>query len=144
MPKLDFEKEVRFSAGQMFDLVADLQTYPDFIPNCSAMAVTPGDRPNIKQARMSIRFGPISQSYTSVVTLDGEAHTIAAHAIDGPFSHLDSLWRFTEIPGGTHIHFAIDFAISNPLIRIAAEPAFASKQREILQAFITEAGRRYA
>lgn len=147
MPKLNFSRDVPYTPDQMFQLVGDLEAYPRFIPNCSAMNVrpAPGADDAVKLARMTIRFGPITQAYTSRVSPNAEQGTIAAKAVDGPFSHLDSIWRFTpKDGGGSTIRFDIDFGISNPLIRVAAEPAFAAKQREILDAFVDEAKRRYA
>ena len=144
MPKLAFDRHVAYAPAQMFALVADLPSYPRFIPNCRAMEVTP-DRAGgaTVYARMTLMFGPVTQAYTSRVTLDADAGTIAARATDGPFAHLVSEWRFLPEAGGTHIHFDIDFKISNPFVAAVAEPAFAAKQTEIMDAFIAEAERRY-
>ena len=146
MPKLDFERHVAYSPQQMMRLVGDLESYPRFIPNCRSMEVRPdrlaGD--NTRFARMTLSFGPITQAYTSRVTLDPAASSIEARATDGPFAHLLSRWRFSPEGAGTRIVFDIDFKISNPLVAAVAEPAFAAKQREIMDAFIAEADRRYA
>jgi coenzyme Q-binding protein COQ10 len=77
------------------------------------------------------------------VTLDSAAGTIDARATDGPFAYLVSQWQFRADGAGTSVHFDIDFKISNPLIAAVAEPAFAAKQGEIMDAFIAEADRRY-
>jgi coenzyme Q-binding protein COQ10 len=145
MPKLDFDRHVPFAPARMFALVADLESYPNFIPNCRAMDVRP-DRAapeSIKFARMTLSFGPVTQAYTSRVALDPRRQIIDARATDGPFSYLVSQWRFEPEGSGAKIHFDIDFKISNPLIAAVAEPAFAAKQREIMDAFVTEAERRY-
>lgn len=143
MPRLSFTRHVPHPPERMFDLVSDLSSYPRFVPNCYAMTVRrePGGKAEL--ARMSIRFGPVSQSYTSRVTLDREALTIRAKAVDGPFSHLDSTWRFEPEGQGACVRFEIDFAMSSQLLAAIAEPAFASKQTEIIEAFVNEAGRRY-
>ena len=94
-------------------------------------------------ARMTIQFGPVSQAYTSRVEADHTARTITAKAVDGPFAYLNSKWTFEPEGEGTRIRFDIDFKISNPMIAAVAEPAFARKQDEILDAFIDEADRRY-
>ena len=73
----------------------------------------------------------------------GQARGIVAKAVDGPFAYLDSKWSFTPEGEGTRVRFDIDFKISNPLIAAVAEPAFAAKQEEIMDAFIAEADRRY-
>lgn len=139
------ERLVPHSAEQMLALVADVESYPQFIPHCERMDVRrAADRPEEKfDARMHIRFGPISQAYTSKITVDHDAMTLSARSVDGPFSNLSSIWRFTEGGQGTKIVFDIDFRIANPLIRSVAEPAFAAKQDEIMDAFVAEANRRY-
>lgn len=139
------ERHVPHSAAQMLALVADVDAYPQFIPHCERMevrrdAASPAEK---FDARMHIRFGPISQAYTSRIVVDPDAMTLRAKAVDGLFSHLDSIWRFTEDGQGTAIVFDIDFRIANPLIRSVAEPAFAAKQDEIMDAFVAEARRRY-
>lgn len=141
-----YERHVPHLPERMFDIVADLADYPRFIPNCSAMQVRPDPAAkdgNVRLAKMTIAFGPITQSYTSRVTLDREAKTIRAKAVDGPFAYLDSIWSFEPEGQGTRVRFEIDFKISNPLIAAVAEPAFAAKQEEIMRAFCDEADRRF-
>lgn len=129
----------------MFDLVSDLEDYPRFLPNVSDMQVKrdSGSAGNVRYARMTIRFGPVTQAYTSRVEANRDAMTITAKAVDGPFSYLDSIWRFEPEGEGTRVRFDIDFKISNPLIAAVAEPAFAAKQDEIMDAFVDEADRRF-
>lgn len=140
-----FERHVPHLPERMYGIVADLADYPRFVPNCTAMVVQPDPAApaNRRLARMTISFGPITQAYTSRVTLDPVAHTITAKAVDGPFAYLDSVWSFTPEGMGTRVRFEIDFKISNPFIAAVAEPAFAAKQEEIMRAFCDEADRRY-
>lgn len=140
-----FTRIVPHSAVQMLDLVADVETYPRFIPHCERMDVRRDTvQPDTRfLATMHIRFGPIAQAYTSKIVVDREAMTLEAKAVDGPFSHLDSIWRFVPEGEGARISFDIDFRIANPLLRSVAEPAFAAKQEEIIDAFVAEAQRRY-
>ena len=98
---------------------------------------------DVRFATMTIRFGPVTQAYTSRVTADRAARTIAAKAVDGPFAYLDSTWRFEPEGSGTRIRFDIGFKVSNPLLAAVAEPAYAAKQEEIMDAFVAEADRRY-
>lgn len=141
-----FERTVPHAPERMLALVADVEAYPRFIPHCEHMEVRrDADAPESRfDARMHIRFGPIAQAYTSRIVVDYEALTLKARAVDGPFSHLESLWRFTPQEQGCHIRFDIDFKIANPLLRSVAEPAFAAKQEEIMDAFVSEAGRRFS
>lgn len=142
MPDLFFERHMPHLPRAMFDLVNDLEAYPRFVPNCKAMEVRP-QADGSRLARMTVSFGPITQAYTSKVTADPVAMTITAVAVDGPFAYLDSTWSFTGEGAGTRVRFDINFKISNPLIAAVAEPAFASKQDEIIDAFGEEADRRF-
>ena len=142
MPDLFLERHVPHLPQAMFNLVNDLEAYPRFVPNCKAMEVKP-QADGSRLAKMTISFGPITQSYTSRVTADPQGLTVTAVAVDGPFSYLDSKWTFTPEGEGTRIRFDIDFKFSNPLIAAVAEPAFASKQDEIIDAFADEADRRF-
>jgi len=141
-----FERHVPHLPERMFSIVSGLEDYPRFVPNCQAMQVRPDPAAggkDVRLARMTISFGPITQAYTSRVTLDAEANTIRAKAVDGPFAYLDSVWSFEPEGQGTRVRFEIDFKISNPLIAAVAEPAFAAKQEEIMRAFCDEADRRF-
>ena len=146
MPQLKFSRNVSFTPQQMLDLVSDLATYPEFVPNCSDMEIEQEEgRPLVAcTARMHVKFGPINQSYASDVDIDRDAMTVSATSRDSPFSHLDSQWQFHATPEGARTQFDIDFEFSNRLIAAVAEPAFANIQSEVLDAFIAEAKRRYA
>ncbi len=145
MPDLFFERHVPHLPELMFGLVGDLEDYPRFLPNVSAMQVTRdrGTTGDVRFARMTIKFGPVTQAYTSRVEADPKARTITVKAVDGPFAYLDSKWSFEREGQGTRVRFDIDFKISNPLIAAVAEPAFAAKQGEIIDAFVAEADRRF-
>lgn len=141
-----FERHVPHLPQRMFEIVADLGDYPRFIPNVKAMEVRPDPAANgadLRLAKMTLFFGPITQAYTSRVAVDPQALTIKAKAVDGPFAYLDSVWSFEPEGMGTRVRFEVDFKISNPLIAAVAEPAFAAKQDEIMQAFVDEADSRF-
>jgi coenzyme Q-binding protein COQ10 len=142
MPKLNFTRHVPFTPEQMLSLVADLNSYPNFVPNCIDMQVTHDGED--KLAKMSVKFGPIEQAYTSRVSIDEKEGIVRAVAIDGPFSHLDSGWEFIKEEQGSLIKFDIDFGFSNRLIAAVVEPAFEKIQSEILDAFILEAKSRFS
>jgi coenzyme Q-binding protein COQ10 len=142
MPDLFLERHSPHLPQRMYDLVSDLEAYPRFIPNCKAMDVR-DDASGAILARMTILFGPLTQAYTSRVVADPVAMTITAKAVDGPFAYLDSKWSFEPEGEGTRIRFDIDFKIANPLVAAVAEPAFAAKQTEIIDAFEDEADRRF-
>ena len=145
MPDLFIERHVPHLPERMFDLVNDLADYPRFLPNVSGMEIKrdDGSRGDVVFARMTIQFGPVTQAYTSRVEASRSERTITAKAVDGPFSYLDSKWTFEPEGEGTRIRFDVDFKISNPLVAAVAEPAFANKQEQIMDAFVDEANRRY-
>jgi coenzyme Q-binding protein COQ10 len=141
MPDLYFDRHVPHLPDRMFELVNELERYPRFLPNVSSMVVRPAG--DARLATMTVRFGPVTQSYTSRVEADPVARTIIAKAVDGPFAYLDSKWTFEPEGEGTRVRFDIDFHIANPLLAAVAEPAFAAKQQEIIDAFMDEADRRF-
>lgn len=145
MPDLFFERHVPHLPERMFQLVSGLEDYPRFLRNVSDMQVKrdSGASSDVRYAKMTIKFGPVTQAYTSRVEADPKARTITAKAVDGPFAYLDSKWSFEPEGEGTRVRFDIDFKISNPLIAAVAEPAFARKQEEIMDAFVDEAERRF-
>ncbi len=146
MPKLSFERRVAHSAEQMLSLVADMRSYPDFVPNCTAMTVhdEKAEGSEVRQlATMTAQLGPLTQAYTSKVVTDRDAGLITTDAIDGPFSHLSGRWSFTPDGSGAFVRFDIDFGFANRLVAAVAEPAFGAKQSEIMDAFLREADRRF-
>ena len=145
MPDLFFERHVPHLVDRMFDLVNDLESYPRFVPNVSAMEVRRDDtaQGDVRFAKMTIAFGPLRQAYTSRVEASRADHTITAKAVDGPFAYLNSKWTFESEGTGARVRFDIDFKIANPMIAAVAEPAFAAKQEQIMDAFIEEADRRF-
>ena len=142
MPDLFLERHVPHLPKKMFDLVNDLEAYPRFLPNCHAMEVRQA-ADGTRLAKMTIRFGPVTQAYTSKVSADPDTLTIRADSKDGPFAYLYSKWSFTPEGEGTRVRFDVDFKIGNRLIAAVAEPAFEMKQTEIMDAFVTEADRRF-
>ncbi len=143
MPDLFVERRSDHLPQRMFDLVSDLESYPRFIPNCEAMEVRDDATGGIL-ARMTMRPSVRSAGlYQPRGRRSRRPLTITANATDGPFAFLDSKWTFTPEGEGTRIRFDIDFKIANPLIAAVAEPAFAAKQGEIIDAFEDEADRRF-
>lgn len=143
MTKIDFQREVPHSPEQMFDLVSDLARYPSFVPNCSEMNITNLPEDGQCLALMHVSFGPINQSYESKVDCDREAMTVSAVSDDDPFSFLESQWRFTKTESGCHVEFSVELEIRNRFIAAIAEPLFVEKQREVVDAFVEQAGRLY-
>ena len=85
-------------ADQMFDLVADVERYPEFVPLCHALTVrqrTPKpDGTEVVIADMTVSFKLVKETFTSRVTLDRANLTILVEYLQGPFSNLENRWAF--------------------------------------------------
>lgn len=95
MPKFSTRRRVNHSAADMFDLVADIERYPEFVPLCRAMRVI--RRAQFKDhdvvvAEMTVAYKLIRESFTSRLTLDRVKRTILVEYLDGPFSRMENRW----------------------------------------------------
>jgi coenzyme Q-binding protein COQ10 len=98
MPQFSSKRRVRHSATQMFDLVADIERYPEFVPLCKSLKIrqrTPKpDGSEIVVADMTVSFKLVRESFTSKVTLDRPNLKILVEYLQGPFSRLENRWSF--------------------------------------------------
>ena len=115
MPLFRDERRVRHKAEEMFDLVADVERYPEFVPLCRALKVR-GRKPEADGretlvADMTVGYKLIRETFTSRVTLDRPRLKVTVHYIDGPFSRLENIWTFKdEFEGeGSRVGFFIDY-----------------------------------
>ncbi|MDB5617485.1 SRPBCC family protein [Tardiphaga sp.] len=98
MPQFANKRRVRHSASRMFDLVADVERYPEFVPLCKALKIrqrtTKPDGTEVIVADMTVSFKLVREAFTSRVTLDRAAGKIMVEYLQGPFSHLENRWTF--------------------------------------------------
>jgi coenzyme Q-binding protein COQ10 len=98
MPRFANKRRVRHSAPQMFDLVADVERYPEFVPLCKALKIrqrTPNaDGTEVIVADMTVSFKLVQETFTSKVTLDRANLKILVEYLRGPFSNLENRWTF--------------------------------------------------
>src|SRR4051812_35267032 len=98
MPSFRTTRRVRHSPADMFDLVADIEKYPQFVPLCAGMLVrnrsTDAQGRTVVVAEMTVSFKLIRETFTSRVTLDRENLQILVEYLDGPFSHMQNKWSF--------------------------------------------------
>ena len=98
MPKFSSKRRVNHSASEMFDLVADVERYPEFVPLCSALKVrqriSKPDGTEVLVADMTVSFKLVKESFTSRVTLDHANLKILVEYLQGPFSNLENRWTF--------------------------------------------------
>ena len=137
MPAFAKVHPVRHKAQEMFDLVADIERYPEFVPLCEALAIRSrrekGGRA-ILIADMSVGYKAIRETFTSQVLLNPAELEIHAQYLDGPFRYLDNRWSFAETgPGSCDVHFSIDYEFKSrvlaALMGVMFERAFAKFTR---------------
>lgn len=128
-----------YSARQMYDLVADVASYPEFLPWTAAARVrkvTPrADGARVMEADLVISFKVFRERFGSRVTLWEDEGRIETEYLDGPFRYMRSNWRFEEADGGCRVHFDVDFAFRNRLLQSAAELFFHEAMKRVVQAF---------
>src|SRR3977135_535301 len=104
MPQFSSKRHVRHAAGEMFDLVADVERYPEFVPLCRTLKVRERtSAPNgteVLLADMTAAYKLISERFTSRVTLDRPNLQILVEYLDGPFSRLENRWSFRPTGDG--------------------------------------------
>jgi coenzyme Q-binding protein COQ10 len=102
MPQFSAKRRVPYSASRMFDLVANVEEYPEFVPLCTAMRVLSrqekkqgeGSGISVVVAEMTIAYKLIRQTFTSRVTLDRSNLEILVDYLKGPFTHMRTRWVF--------------------------------------------------
>ena len=138
---------VPYSAAQMFDLVADVDNYPAFLPWCVALRVLRKDvheGQGTLTADMVVAYKVFREKFRSKVTLDRANYAIEASYLDGPFKNLENHWRFIEQPeGGSLIDFEIVFEFKNFLLQTAAQAVFDRVFARMSEAFVTRADEIY-
>jgi coenzyme Q-binding protein COQ10 len=127
-----------YTAAEMFDLVADVARYPEFLPWTSAARIrSVEDRGDHREllADLVISFKLFRESFGSRVRLWPEENRIETDYIEGPFKHMRSEWRFRDVPGGVEVSFWTDFEFRNRLLQKAAGVFFTEAMRQVVRAF---------
>ncbi|MEO0371422.1 MAG: type II toxin-antitoxin system RatA family toxin [Pseudomonadota bacterium] len=147
MPRHSESKYLPFTAEQMFDLVADVESYPKFLPWTGAARVRSlterDDGARVMEADLVISFKVFREKFGSRVVLWDKARRIETEYIDGPFKYMRSNWVFTPTEEGCTVEFDVDFAFRNLLLQSAAEVFFYEAMRRIVRAFETRAQALY-
>jgi coenzyme Q-binding protein COQ10 len=102
MPQLSTTRRVRHAASDMFDLVADVDRYPEFVPLCQSLTVRKRINEGGKEvivADMTVAYKLIRETFTSRVTLDRPNMEILVEYLEGPFRQLNNRWRFRAVEG---------------------------------------------
>lgn len=138
-------QETRFlpqSPEQLYELVSDVEDYPNFLPWCIALRVKSRDETEIR-ADMIVGFKMLREKFTSKVTLTPKTR-IDVEYLDGPFRYLQNRWLFVAKDGGCEIDFFIDFEFRSRLLRKVMEPLFHEAVRRMVRAFEKRAAQRFS
>ena len=142
MPGIRERRTVPYSAEQMFDLVADVARYREFLPWVVATRVR-SDSETEMVADMVVGFKNLRESFTSRV-LKRRPTEIEVIYVDGPLRDLDNVWRFADLPGGgCEIEFAVEFTFRNRMFEALAGQYFDRAFRKMVAAFESRADSLY-
>jgi len=139
-------KIVPFAPRQIFDLVADVPRYPEFLPWCTAARVRKKEGPNAQVDELAIGFGPLHERFVSRVTTntdDPDNLRIESAGIEGPFKQLASHWQFKPHAGGTEIVFALEFEFRSRLLQHTMRVLFTEAVKRMVAAFENRALKLY-
>ena len=133
MPSHAEQATLAYTADELFEVVADVNDYPRFVPWCTGARIRSATEKEII-ADLSIGFGPFNESFTSQVALD-RPREVLVHAIDGPLEHLINRWTFTPVGTGTHVDLHIDFEFKSHLLDHVASKMFHEAATRMMSAF---------
>jgi coenzyme Q-binding protein COQ10 len=122
----------------MFEVVADVEQYPKFLPWCVALRVL--SREHVKDrevlgAEMAVGYGALREKYTSRVILDRTERTIDVAQTSGPFKQLENHWRFTPLSEGCRVDFSLAYEFRNRVLNAVAGAAFGKVYVKMADAF---------
>lgn len=141
------KRPVSFTPQQMFDLVADVEKYPEFLPLCEALTIRKRSKDDkgrdVLVADMECGYKSIRERFTSRVTLDAEHQHILVEYIDGPFRRLENNWRFVATPKGCEVQFQIAYEFKSRMLQLLVGGLFDKAFRKFAEAFEQRAVRVY-
>lgn len=132
----------------MFDLVADIERYPEFVPLCKRLVIhrsaEAGEGAKVLVADMTVAYGPVHETFKSQVTLNRPQFTILVEYLDGPFRQLENRWRFK--PDGdrrSEIDFFISYEFRSKALGLLMGTVFDATFRRMVEAFEKRADKIY-
>lgn len=146
MPTHSETRPLPYTAQQMYDLVADVGSYPQFLPWTAAARIRkdePQGDHRLMEADLVISFKVFRERFTSRVLLWEEARKIDTEYLDGPFKHMKSNWKFEERDGGCTVHFDVDFEFRNAILQGIIGVVFNEAMQRVVRAFEARAEALY-
>ena len=142
MPRHSETRQLPYSPEQMFDLVADVGRYAEFLPWVAAVRVR-SNSPTEMVADLIVGFKALRERFTSRVHKERPGH-IHVDYLEGPLKHLSNDWKFRpDGKGGTLVDFCVDFAFKNMVFQALAGQYFDRAFRKMVTAFETRAEQLY-
>ena len=146
MPTHAEKKFLPYTPEQMFDLIADIESYPQFLPWCAAARIR--DRRSegaveVLDADLVISFKVFRERFGSRVRLNPETKTIDVAYLDGPFRYLENTWSFQPAEGGCEVSFFVDFEFKNAILQGIIGVVFYEAMQRIVRAFEARARKLY-
>lgn len=142
MPRHSETRRLPYSPEQMFDLVADVGHYAEFLPWVVAVRVR-SDSPTEMTADLIVGFKALRERFTSRVHKERPSH-LHVDYLEGPLKHLSNDWKFRpDGQGGTLVDFCVDFAFRNRVFEALAGQMFDTALRKMINAFEARAGTLY-
>ena len=143
MPVHAEQRLLPYRPDQLFDLVADIERYPEFLPWCIGARITRRE-PKLIHADLIIGFRMIRERFTSRVSLDRANGRIEVAYLDGPFKYLRNRWLFEPAENDmTRLDFFVDFEFRSALLRRLIGVLFNEAVRRMVAAFEARARQLY-
>ena len=139
-------KFLPYGAKEMFALVADISSYPEFLPWCAAARIRKEiQKGEVKQieADLIISFKVFREKFGSRVLLDPVKYIIETDYIDGPFRYMHSVWSFKDCEEGCEVKFKVDFEFKNAVLQSIIGLVFNDAMQRIVSAFERRASELY-
>lgn len=141
MPRHNETRTLPYTPEQLFDLVADIGRYDEFLPWVQAARILARES-NVVTAELIVGFKMIRERFTSRVTLD-RPERVHVDYISGPLRYLKNDWIFRAVPGGTAIDFTVDFEFRSRLFEKLAGAFFGEAFRRMVTSFEARAREVY-
>ncbi len=147
MPSFRTQRIVKHSPRAMFELVSDVERYPEFLPLCEKLVLhsrgLKEDGTEEILATMTVGYGPINESFTTRVRLDRVKQEIFVSYVNGPFRHLENTWAFRPHPDGCRVEFSIVYEFRSMALGMMMGALFDRAFRKFAEAFEARADEIY-
>jgi coenzyme Q-binding protein COQ10 len=140
MPRFSTTRRVRHSASDMFDLVADIEHYPEFVPLCRSIRLsqrrTIGEGVETLRSEMTVAYKMISETFVTRVTLDKPRLQIHVQYLEGPFRLLENRWSFRPLgENASEVEFFISYEFKSRMLELVMGSVFDTAFRKFADAF---------